>query len=152
MKRERDLALQEKYPKILRDLGGNMSETCMSWAHGGIAVGDGWISLLESVFKFAQFNTDKNKYPQLVADQIKEKFGSLRFYYHFEPTEASLEYAASDAGKKWPREEAYIAGAINFAELMSGQICERCGKPAKCKNRKGWLSTLCEDCEKPEAA
>ena len=116
---ERDLKLQEKYPAILQDLGGDPSETCMSARHGGIAVPDAWIPLLEETFKFCQFHHDKSGYPQLVAEQIKEKFGSLRFYYRFEPcTSENAKY-----GEKFGRNEDYLRGAISFAEYISSTIC-----------------------------
>ena len=56
--------------------------------------------------------------------QVKEKFGTLRFYVQ----------AAS--------EEQY--NYISFAESMSGCTCETCGKPGKRLGR-GWVYTACEE-------
>lgn len=139
---QRDLLLKEKYPKILKNLGGSPQETCMSWEHGGIAIGDGWLPLLEKVFAFCQFNHDKNGYPQLVADQVKEKFGTLRFYYHFE--ECDSENAVW--GTKYNRTDEYLEGAIEFATHLTAEICEYCGKPSKVHG-KHWRTTECKDCE-----
>ena len=130
---DRDLKLKEKYPKILKNLGGDPAITCMSDVHGGINIGDGWIPLLENLFSFCQFNTDNNGYPQVVADQIKEKFGTLRFYCHFKYTETTT------------RGEEMLEGAIYFAESITNLICEKCGKPGTI-NSEGWSSVLCEDC------
>jgi len=138
---QRDLKLKEQFPKILKNLGGNPSRTCMSEAHGGIAVGDGWIPLLEKLFRFCQFNHDKNGYPQLVADQIKEKFGTLRFYFHMEECDSpNAKY-----GKQFNRGPELLEGAISFAELMSGSICEICGNPGE-SNTEGWLKVRCKEC------
>lgn len=138
---ERDLALKAKYPKILQDLGGDPSKTCMSWMHGGIAIGDGWIPLLEELFNFCQFHHDNNGYPQLVAEQIKEKFGSLRFYYRFEECDSeNAEY-----GKKFNRTEEMLEGAISFAEALSSKMCEGCGVKSEVHGQ-GWRTTLCDDC------
>jgi len=139
----RDLALQEKYPKILRDLGGDPGKTCMSVMHGGIAVGAGWIPLLEEVFRFCQFHHDKNGYPQLVADQIKEKFGTLRFYYHFEDCDSDTW----ENGKKFNRTDEMLRGAISFAEGLTNRICEECGAPGKMSDTR-WKAVRCEACAK----
>ena len=113
----------------------------MSAMHGGIAVGDGWIPLLEEVFQFCQFQHDKNGYPQLVADQIKEKFGTLRFYYHFEDCDSDT----AKLGKKFKRSVDMLDGACKFAEGLTNKICEVCGAPGELNN-SGWRSVRCKKC------
>jgi hypothetical protein len=61
---------------------------------------------------------------QVVARQIKEKFGTLRFYY--------------DGG------DDYIRGLESMADSMSARICEDCGKPGK-RTTGGWIRTLCDE-------
>lgn len=61
---------------------------------------------------------------QFVAEQVKEKFGTLRFYY--------------SGGNE------YTSGVANMAEAMSGSICETCGKPGS-TGGKGWIRTACEE-------
>ena len=61
--------------------------------------------------------------PQVVATQVKEKFGTLNFYY-----------AGGDQ---------YISGLVDMAENMSAVTCETCGNPGKLR-RGGWLRTLCD--------
>jgi hypothetical protein len=61
--------------------------------------------------------------PQVVATQVKEKFGGLRFYY-----------AGGDD---------YIRGVVDMAEEMSYCTCEICGAPGKLR-RGGWYRTLCD--------
>lgn len=61
--------------------------------------------------------------PQVVADQIKEKFGTLRFYYH----------GGDDI----------IDGMVRMAEAMSAVTCEDCGVPGKIR-RGAWIRTLCD--------
>jgi len=68
----------------------------------------------------------KESVPQVVADQVKEKFGTLRFYYH----------GGDD----------YIRGMTSLAESLSGSMCEGCGIPSKVENRDGWYSNLCAVC------
>lgn len=140
-KYDKEMELAEKYPKILKNLGGNPMETCMSWAHGGISVGDGWYPLLDKLMGFLQFHTDKNGYPQVIADQIKEKFGTLCFYYHCEPN-TDYEYPEHQEN----RNDDFMDGAISFAERMSSTICEKCGKPGNTRG-KGWIYTSCDKCD-----
>jgi hypothetical protein len=62
--------------------------------------------------------------PQVVATQVKEKFGSLRFYY----------YGGDDI----------VAAFVNMAESMSHVMCEMCGAPGS-ERGGGWIQTLCDD-------
>lgn len=64
--------------------------------------------------------------PQVVAEQVKEKFGTLRFYYR----------GGDD----------HISGMVRLAESLSGSTCEGCGIPSKIEKREGWLSNLCAVC------
>jgi hypothetical protein len=63
---------------------------------------------------------------QVVAKQIKEKFGTLRFYY--------------GGGDE------YISGLVSMADSMSSVICEVCGSPGKSRSTKKqrWMLVLCD--------
>jgi hypothetical protein len=61
--------------------------------------------------------------PQVIATQVKEKFGTLRFYY----------YGGDD----------YIRGLESMAASMSAVTCEECGNPGRLLTQ-GWHRTLCE--------
>lgn len=130
MSPELDKQLCEKYPLIFADRSKSMQESCMFW---GLDVGNGWYNLLDQLCSFLQFHTDKNDYPQVIATQVKEKFGTLSFYNRMEKKEGS------------ERSYEMLDGAISFAELISGSICENCGNPGKISG-KGWLKTRCETC------
>ena len=56
-------------------------------------------------------------------EQIKEKFGGLRFYYQ----------GGDD----------FIHGAVWFAETMSTNLCEECGAPGH-RTNGGYIQTLCK--------
>jgi hypothetical protein len=64
--------------------------------------------------------------PQVTVDQVKEKFGSLRFYYS----------GGDDT----------IHGMVWLAEHMSYNICENCGSTKNLGSTIGWIKILCEDC------
>lgn len=108
--------MQEYFPKVFPKI--------FSGQYGGIAVGQGWFDILNSACQLMQSHLDwKPDVPQVVAMQVKEKFGGLRFYY--------------EGG------DDYCAGVAAMAEHMSGKTCEECGAPGT-TGGNGWISTLCE--------
>lgn len=87
----------------------------------------GWYWIIERLASYLDFQMKHNKMPKVVAEQVKEKFGTLRFYY--------------SGGNELTR------GAVNFAEYLSGIVCEYCGQiPAETQDFRGWLHTLCSLC------
>jgi hypothetical protein len=63
-------------------------------------------------------------------DQVKEKFGTLRFYC-----------PGNDRIYKY----------VHMAEELSALMCEVCGKPAKLESPSGWYSTVCKDHSRTES-
>jgi hypothetical protein len=63
---------------------------------------------------------------QVTLDQVKEKFGTLRFYY-----------TGGDD---------YISGLVSMAESMTEVTCESCGNPGE-RRGGGWVHTYCTPCE-----
>lgn len=124
MSPDNDKALCEKYPKIFANRHKDMRTTAMCW---GFDCGDGWYALIDALCKHLQDMTDYNpnhtQFPQIIASQVKEKYGGLRFY----------TIASSD----------YQDGAIAMAESMSFRICDVCGASGK-PNSEGWIHTRCE--------
>jgi len=120
MKKELDDALCAKYPKIFADRHKSMQETCMCW---GFDCGDGWYDLIDNLCSLIQNYVDWSKCEQVVAEQVKEKFGGLRFYYR----------GGDD----------YIDGAVAIADRLSFTICDVCGNKGT-SNKDGWIATRCE--------
>ena len=128
MKQELDELLCKKYSKMMVNRNKNMQETCMCW---GFECGDGWFNILDQLMGNIQHHIDwKNRKEEVVAqvtlDQVKEKFGTLRFYYS----------GGDDA----------IDGMVRMAESMSGVTCEECSAPAQ-THGPGWIRTICKPCE-----
>jgi len=128
MKQELDELLCKKYPKMMVNRLKPMMETCMCW---GFECGDGWYNILNQLMGNIQHHIDwKNKNSEVVAqvtlDQVKEKFGTLRFYYTGGDDE--------------------ISGMVRMAESMSGVMCEECSAPAE-THGPGWIRTICKPCE-----
>jgi hypothetical protein len=133
MRQELDAQLCEKYPLMMVNRNKDMKETCMCW---GFECGDGWFNILNLLMSNIQHHIDwKNKkeqvVPQVTLDQVKEKFGTLRFYY--------------SGGDE------YIHGLVSMAESMSAITCESCGNPGK-QTHGGWIKTICEPCEDKRSA
>ena len=146
MNQDLDNQLCEKYPKIFRDRHGDMKETCMCW---GFECGDGWYQILDSLCGQIQHHIDwshkncnwdkkwnkehpeekrkvREPIPQVVAVQVKEKFGGLRFYY--------------DGG------DDYVRGLVSLAESWAACTCEECGQIGTMRTG-GWIRTLCDQHE-----
>lgn len=125
MRKELQDKLYAKYPELFGDKDKPMTETCMCW---GIDTGDGWYDLLDVLCGYLQSMTKNNPghglFPQVIASQVKEKYGTLRFYTN----------GVSD----------WQDGVINFAERISGHICDVCGKPGTL-NDDGWITCRCEE-------
>ena len=135
MSPELDEKLVKKYPEIFRNRYGDMTTTCMCW---GFECGNGWYNLIDRLCSHLQFQTNNNnshsnegRNPQIVASQVKEKFGGLRFYVE---SATERQYAV-----------------ISFAEALSYYICEKCGSMDNIGITQGWLRTLCEKCHDPES-
>ena len=125
MKQELDEYLCKVFPKIFAERNLPMQETAMCW---GFSCGDGWFNIINQLCQNIQHHIDwKNKkeetVAQVVVSQVKEKYGTLRFYYS----------GGDDT----------IDGMVSMAESMSGVTCEECGNPGT-QNEGGWITTLCE--------
>ena len=104
--------LETKYPKMFAK------------KYGGLAIGAGWWNMINELCNTIQKHIDNNpNCPQVVIEQIKEKFGGLRFYYQ--------------GGDE------FIHGAVWFAETMSTTLCEECGAPGH-RTNGGYIQTLCK--------
>ena len=108
--------LEETYPKMFAN------------RYGGVAVGTGWWPIIESLCANIQSHIDwKIKQSvdiaQVEVEQIKEKFGGLRFYYSGGDDE--------------------ISGMVRMAEAWADVACEECGAAGK-RRFGGWIRTLCD--------
>lgn len=172
MKDELDKQLCEKYPKIFRDRNASEIESCMHW---GLDCGDGWYDIIDTMCEAATYSYTTSleidtedglrlnikpcvwdeitayyyviKAPQMIADQVKEKFGTLRFYYHLEYDETVVELLKT---KKYPKLErimdkynSYFDGIVSFAEILSAHTCEITGNKGELHvSKSGWYKTL----------
>lgn len=94
----------------------------------GIEVGDGWYwlldNLMETLTNYQKHNLSENLHIHVT--QIKEKYGSLCFYYN----------GGDD----------HTSGIIWFAEEISAKICETCGSITDVFQTNIWIQTICKNC------
>lgn len=131
MSPELDAALCRDFPLLYRDRNGDPKQTLMCFGFPG----DGWEPLIRELSAklealIAALPDDEER-PR--AFQVKEKFGTLRFY---------METSTSE-----------IQDAIREAEDKSAFICEVCGKPGETRGvplppaKFRWIQTLCDEHE-----
>ena len=88
--------------------------------------GDGWYDLLDTLCAHIEHHIEwKNKNMNIQINQIKEKFGELRFY------------CSGIDGDLYP--------VIDYASSLSRKICEICGNRGKLRNEHGWRYTACDE-------
>ena len=119
--------LYQKYPKIFELMKDGYYSISSE-------VPEGWMRnvdlLCECIQGYTNNINNNNKHlpsvPQVIAEQIKEKFAGLRFYY----------IGGDDK----------IEGMVEFAETLCEHTCMSCGKEGKQINQNGWLSVYCDEC------
>lgn len=129
MSPELERQLVEKYPKLFAGYGAPPNWSPMAF---GFECGDGWFDLLDTLCaQLSQSDpSGKEGAEPITALQVKEKYGTLRFYVG----------PATD--------EAFAV--IDFAEALSARICETCGNKGRTRGT-GWLKTLCDACAEKES-
>ena len=153
----------KKYPNLFRDYGGDMMQTGMAW---GFECGKGWLPLIDEIGRqLIKIDVEKH----VVADQVKERFGELRFYYHTENLPISIwDWSPNNYYLRRFWYHKYMRGIrkyftkirrffykslyekiddiIDTTEIKSYITCEICGKDGKITGQS-WLKTLCGDCD-----
>lgn len=112
-----------QFNRILKHAIAGNKDKLIKYYTFGKTTSDFAISQADSDIAHKRFRKVPDKVPQVVAAQVKEKFGTLRFYY--------------DGGNST------IDGMVRMAEAMSSRTCEECGAPGK-STSGGWIRTLCE--------
>lgn len=160
MKTELEKALANKYSFMKRKitLKEQAAEGYIDDLYGafGCSCGDGWYDLLDAICSKIQAAYDEHGVdPDIVIDQIKEKWGTLRYYYHFgddDPGIHAFDCVGGESIRFRPRKEGNtiqekIAEIVAWGESKSAEICEECGKPGRRRDNRMYILTLCDDCD-----
>lgn len=102
-----DDLLCARYPALYADRHGDKQSTSMCW---GFELGDGWFAIIDALSEVLTFQAKSAGVACPVAQQVKQKLGSLRF-----------RIEAPEAGRH----------TIALAEEMSRRICEVSGQPGR---------------------
>jgi|SRR3982751_3212382 len=127
MKQELQENLFSEFP-LLFQRNADIRSSAMGW---GFECGDGWYHLIRDVAedlyplveKYREVVDEDGCYP--VVTQVKEKYGTLRFYMS----------TATDE----------MHDIIDKYEELSVKTCEVCGNPGSIDHTKGWLSATCKE-------
>lgn len=130
MNKEKQVILKQNFPILFSFLPNFKENPNLSYTEMldfsnrksiglGIECGDGWFDLIYNLSEKLE-----NLHQDLKVVQIKEKFGTLRYYLEVD-TEESIKL-------------------IQEAENSSGNICEICGKSGTLIG-KGWAKARCEE-------
>lgn len=159
---EMDGFLVSRFPVLYRDRYAPREDTCMCW---GFDCADGWARIVYDASRKLEDLSRLTGY-RVVADQVKEKFGTLRIYVHVEDAEGNsagrlrIDFLDTGASLALPRDHgdrsvdlravSDIAEAIvDRAGYLSSRTCEDCGnRETAVLRRGGWIRTLCDACEK----
>lgn len=99
----------------------------------GIETWDGWYWLIDKLCGCIQnyINNNPKHTTQVIIEQVKEKFGGLRFYY-----------------KGGDITLGTIRGMVWFVEDLSNATCEKCGSLEGEQHFNALTKTLCPKCAK----
>lgn len=113
-----------RYNRCLkRALSGDTAGLTWYYSRGEAGITPWTIKYVERDIQEASYREVPDAVHQVTVTQVKEKLGTLRFYYSGGDDE--------------------IYGMVRMAESMSAVTCEECGSPGKVRSG-GWLRCLCD--------
>ena len=160
MVREWEVKLQEEFPFMKQN---NVEEEKNIYRRYGFEFSGGWYEIIRDCCRKITERYEKEGIPiDFVPAQVKEKFGTLRFYYGYEDAPCgiaaidnltsgtSIRFAPgtgedTDDAKKKLRQD--IAAIVREAEERSAHTCELCGAEGSLRKTPiARVDTLCEKC------
>ena len=114
--------LYDKFPDLFKEKDLPPEQSNMCW---GFECSDGWYNIIFTLCSLIQIHQKSQKpdYKPVVVQQVKQKFGTLRFYYT----------GGDDI----------VFGMVAYAEAISGMTCEVCGDRGTTDWKKSWVKTVC---------
>jgi len=126
-----DYKMMDNYPVLFQD----RNDRGKSLMYFGACCDDGWRKIVEDLTE-AIAKVDTQHIVRVF--QIKEKFGTLRYYVNFDTKNEGLWKTVNDL--------------VSSAEKLTATTCEICGQPGiLCVKKDGyWYKTVCSSCAKKE--
>lgn len=120
MRDELDQLLCQRYPDIFRERHSDRAETSMCW---GFCCGDDWFDIIDSLCAAITQQVKAGKMAPVVASQVKEKSGYLRFYIH--------DHFKPDSNPEAHR-------LIDIAQHKAESTCQECGTHFELPDEPQW--------------
>lgn len=126
-------------------------------------VSPGWYDLIDKLCSDIEEVLGTDGCKKFEVEQIKEKFGVLRFYWKLDGYrqlhvdaiggQGHLHFVgvAKERGKAGAAQDsvaAQVTALVDATCEASETICETCGALAQLRKRGGWLTTRCDQCER----
>lgn len=112
-----------KYPILYQNYAMPPSSSPMCF---GFECGKGWLGIIDELSSKIEAWNKVNLDSPVIAQQVKEKFGGLRFYANCSVKEVD----------QW----------IIEAEDKAWNTCSRCGSTHNIIHTEGWIETICKKC------
>jgi hypothetical protein len=135
MDKEKEDQLFEEFPTLYEFRSKDDKTTLMGY---GFGCDNGWFKLIQKLSKNLESINSMNLGFTVRAVQVKEKFGTLRFYYQTVGDEG-LEVEDMEFWKH------VLRGLVTVAENESYRTCEICGKYGELRRDLLWIRTMCEE-------
>lgn len=155
MRKELEMKLAEEFAFLRRAETRQEGRIENLFQAFGYECGDGWYELLRGLCgQIVSAYEEAGQPVDIVIDQIKEKFGTLRFYYHFggqDPGISAIDFLGlgslriSQGDTPLCRK---IAEIVAKWEDVSATVCEKCGRPGQLRKDCPWIRTLCDSCSR----
>ena len=117
-----------EYEDDLKDI---LNRIPIGWGRW-ISCDKGWYRLITETNRKLRY-----MYPDYEIHQIKEKFGTLRYYYGFpDGGDSEVDPLVYDI----------MSDIASNAENRSAYYCELCGGHGRTRDRNHWYKTLCKEC------
>lgn len=149
MSPEKEKKIFNDFPKIFPG-GRNVDMRCNLMCFG-IEPDDGWYDIIYDMCEHIQKRVDNYimgnkdgmwKIHQVEAVQVKEKLGTLRFYFNG-------GCLVNQADPTMTKDNGVIEGIVSHASFLSSRYCECCGSRGRVRGH-GWVRCLCNDCAKEQ--
>lgn len=131
-----DKRMCKTYPTIFRQRALPKTQTPMYY---GFSVGGGWFHLIEDVCKKIDI-IQRITNVSAEATQIKEKFGTLRFYI-----QSIVLPGCVLSENEIHHIHEVIQCIVSQAERHTCHVCEQCGEYGS-ERGGSWIRTLCDEC------
>ena len=108
----------EAYPKIFKEKDLPMTQTCMCW---GLECPYAWYPVIErlcnAMQNYAWVGGNTPKGMQVVAEQVKEKYGTMRFYFRLE-CDKPFDELTEKEGDALDKRRQEVDGMIHMADSI----------------------------------